>query len=144
MENVDIQKKVKSKREGTFGNTPEVTDVKPVIEPATKQTAVDSIKEAVAKQNHETTQSQPTNTNQVKLSKGFTVGIDEKGVARLVPFGNPNFLELVGLMRYTDTKQDDILHDLAMSKEARIHNELGKLNKNFDVVAQGVSTLLGK
>ena len=143
MENIDIQKKVKAKREGTFGTTPEVTKVQERPEPV-KQSAVDSIKDAVAKQNKEASQSQPVNANQVKLTKGFTVGIDDKGIARLVPFGNPNFLELVGLMRYTDTKQDDILHDLAMSKEARTLNQVDTLTKNFDVIAQGVSTLLSK
>jgi hypothetical protein len=141
MESVDVQHKVKKTRENTFGNTPEVQEVKEVSKKE-ESSALQSIQDAVAKKKNAAKPDTEAKAPEVKLSKGFTVGIDENGLARLVPFGSPNFLELVGLMRYTSKKENDILCDLANSKETQVQREINQAKQDLNIVAQGVNSLL--
>lgn len=49
----------------------------------------------------------------IKVTKGFTVGIDEEGKIHIEPFGISGDLELLGLMNFVDIKRKELLEYIA-------------------------------
>lgn len=77
----------------------------------------------------------------ITLDKGFSVGVTKDGTMRLVPFGNPNRLELIGFSEFVKTKMDDMLGQIAVTSTTQ---SMKVINDNLNAIAKGINSLIEK
>lgn len=146
MENIDIAKKIKAARPGTFGNTPQASAPKG---PVPKKAIPVPVKKAQPKV--EVTESKDVATvapkavmeNKSQIVKGFSIGITKENKLTLEFNGEkPNYLELVALFEYTNVRKQEILEQMASTGSVATRAYITQLTQTVNKLAQGLGGLL--
>lgn len=145
MENANIAKMIKNRREGTFGSVPQAgkPDLTKVAA-APKKIAVDT--KSLPQANTESSaQTEVGEAIAAPITKGFIAGMTADGRLSLEMLPDaPNYLELIALFEYTNTRKLDIIESLAGTGNAATRSHLLQLTKTVSALAQGLNGMFNE